>query len=290
MNKTYGITLLLFSSLMFGSYGVWSKLIGASMSPFFQGWSRGLVISLILLPVLYYLRLIVPIKREDWKWLAVFAVFTSATQAPLFYAFTHMDIGSATLLFFTSMLLTMYAVGFLFLGEGVTDVKITSFVIACAGMYMVFSFSLAAFSIFAALMAVLNGVASGGEVSFSKRLLPYSALYLSWISWTAIFLVNAPISLFLHEAQVPLALSSPWFWQLCYTIASLLGFWAVIEGLKYLEAGVGGLLGLLEIIFSIGFGIILFGEKLTSQVAIGAILILTAAALPHIRELYTKPA
>lgn len=142
MKKTYGIVLILIASLLFGSYGVWAKLIGGDMGVFFQGWSRGLIIAVALFPILYFRKLIVPIKKADWKWLAVFLVFTSLTQAPLFYAYTHMDIGSATLLFFTSMLLTMYLVGFFFLGEKMTWVKIASFALACVGMYFIFSFSL----------------------------------------------------------------------------------------------------------------------------------------------------
>ena len=145
MKKTYGIILILFSSLLFASYGVWAKLIGDGMDPFFQGWSRAVIISLALFPFLYYKKLIVPIKREHWKWFVVFLIFTAGTQAPLFYAFTPMDIGSATLLFFVSMLLTMYTVGFFFLGEQMSRVKLASFVLTCTGMYFIFSFSLCSF-------------------------------------------------------------------------------------------------------------------------------------------------
>ena len=106
MQRTYGIVLILIASFLFASYGVWAKLIGDDMGVFFQGWSRGLIIAIALFPILYAKKLIVPIKREDRRWLIVFLLFTSLTQAPLFYAFTHMDIGSATLLFFVSMLLT----------------------------------------------------------------------------------------------------------------------------------------------------------------------------------------
>lgn len=287
MKRSYGIILILISSLLFGSYGVWAKLIGSGMGVFFQGWSRGLIIALVLLPILYYKKLIVPIKKEDWRWLAVFLVFTSLTQAPLFYAFTHMDIGSATLLFFVSMLLTMYVMGYFFLGERVTSVKVVSFVVACIGMYFIFSFSLAAFTFLAASLAILNGIASGGEVSSSKKISgSYSTLYITWLSWVAIALTNAPISLFLGEAQPLPVFNAVWLWQLGYSVASMLAFWLIIEGLKYVETGIGGLLGLLEIVFSIAFGILLFNEQLTAQVAIGAVFILTAAALPHIHELY----
>src|SRR3989338_4248727 len=111
MNSTKkGAALIFLSAIFLGSYGVWSKLIGSSFGVFYQGWSRALIISIVLLPILIWNKQIVPIKKKDWGWFALFLAFTSFTQAPLFYAFTHMDIGSATLLFFVSMLLTMYFV------------------------------------------------------------------------------------------------------------------------------------------------------------------------------------
>lgn len=285
MKRTYGVVLILTASLLFGSYGVWAKLIGDDMGVFFQGWSRGLIITVILFPILYFRKLIIPIKKEDWKWFAVFLVFTSLTQAPLFYAYTHMDIGSATLLFFTSMLLTMYLIGFFYLDEKMTGLKIASFVLACAGMYFIFSFSLVTFAFLAALMAMLNGVASGGEISFSKKISgSYSTLYITWLSWIIIVITNAPISIFLGEKQFFPSFDLTWLWQLGYTIASMLAFWLIIEGLKHVEAGIGGLLGLFEIIFSVLFGIWIFNEIVTIQIMIGAGLILIAAALPHIQR------
>ena len=271
---------------MFGSYGVWSKLIGSDFGVFFQGWSRAFLIALLLFPFLLFTRQIVRIKREDWGWMLVFLIFTSLTQAPIFYAFTHMDIGSATLLFFVSFLLTMYAVGIFFLGERLNTVKAVSFLLALSGLYLVFSFSLAVFALLAALMAVLNGIASGGEVSFSKKLTgQYSALYLSWMGWVAVAVSNAFVSFWLGEAQLIPSFDIVWFYWAAYAVASIIGFWAVLEGLKYVEAGIGGLLGLLEVVFSIAFGILIFSEGLSTKIVIGACLILLAAALPHLYSL-----
>ncbi len=223
------------------------------------------------------------IEKQDRGWLLVFLVFTSCTQAPLFYAFNNMDIGTATLLFFVSMLLTMYIVGFLFLGEKLNKVKAITFLMAIVGLYFTFSFSIILFTVLAAGAAILNGIASGGEVAFSKKLSGnYSPLYLSWLSWVIIFITNGIISVLLGETQLMPSFDVVWLYQLGYVIASFLGFWSVIAGLKYIEASIGGLIGLLEIVFSIIFGIIIFQEVLTTQVIIGGILILTAAALPHI--------
>lgn len=284
-----GVIFILLSALCFGSYGVWSKLIGDSFGNFYQGWTRALIIAVILFPILLFNKQIVPIKKKDYGWLALFLLFTSFTQAPLFYAFNHMDIGSATLLFFVSMLLTMYLVGILFLGEKITKIKLISFLFAICGMYIVFPFSLVVFSLLAAILAVVNGIASGGEVSFSKKLTGnYSPLYVSWLSWIIILITNAPVSILFGEVQHSPSFNLTWLFALGYALTSLFGFLLIIKGLKYVEAGIGGLIGLLEIVFSILFGIIIFSEKLSFKIILGGLLIIIAAALPHIQEIIKK--
>jgi len=289
IRKAKSISLILISALMFGSYGLWSRLMGQDFGVFYQGWTRAFIISIILLPILYFRKEIVRIEKGDWKWLYIFLIFTSLTQAPLFYAFNHMDIGSATLLFFVTMLLTMYVIGFVFLGEKMTKVKLISFALALIGMYLVFSFSLTAFTLLAVLMAILNGIASGGEVSFSKKLSgKYSPLYLAWLCWLIIIPTNGVASILLGETQYLPSFNIAWLYQLGYVIAGIVGFWFVMEGLKHVEASVGGLLGLLEIVFSITFGILIFKEALTTKIIIGGLIIILASALPYIIALLKK--
>jgi len=284
-----GISLIFISSLMFGSYGIWSRLLGQDFGMFYQGWTRGLIIVVVLLPFLYYRKQIIKIDKTDWKWMSVFLIFTSLSSAPLFYAFNHMDIASATLLFFSTMLLTMYMVGFLFLGEKVTKIKIISFILAIAGMYLVFSFSLALFTILAVSMAILNGIASGGEIAFSKKLSgKYSALYLTWLSWAMIFITNGIISILVGETQHLPSFDIVWLYQIGYIITGIIGFWFIVEGFKYVEASVGGLLDLLEIVFGITFGILIFKEVLTTKIIIGGLIIIFASALPHLVKLLKK--
>jgi drug/metabolite transporter (DMT)-like permease len=55
-----------------------------------------------------------------------------------------------------------------------------------------------------------------------------------------------------------------------------------------IEASIGGLLGLLEIVFSILLGILIFHEVLTVRVIIGGTIIILAAVLPHIADLLHK--
>jgi len=66
----------------------------------------------------------------------------------------------------------------------------------------------------------------------------------------------------------------------------LFGFWLIIAGLKYTEASKGELIGLLEIVFTILFELLLFGETLTPKIIAGGLLIIVVAASPHIGEFY----
>ena len=285
--KNFGTVLVLLSALMFGSYGLWSKLIGPSMGNFYQGWTRSLLILVFLVPLGFVRKEIVAIKKEDRFWFIVFLVFTSLTQAPIFYAFNHMNIGTASLLFFVSMFLTMNIIGVVFFKEQLTKIKFASIFIALCGMYFVFSFSLTSFAFFAAAMAIVNGIASGGEVAFSKKLTNnYSSLYIIITSWAIILPTNLIFSLILKEPQIIPAFSYPWLWQVCYTFVALLAFWLVVVGFKYLDAGIGALLGLLEIVFSVIFGILIFKESLTISVGVGGVLIILAAALPHVQNMF----
>jgi drug/metabolite transporter (DMT)-like permease len=268
---------------MFGSYGLWSRLIGSNFGVFYQGWTRTLLIALILFPIVLCRKEIVAIRRKDWKWMSVFLISTSLTQAPIFYAFNHMDIGTATLLFFVGMTLMMYIVGFVFLGEKATKIKLIAFVLACIGLYITFSFSLVTFSLLAASMALLNGAASGIELSSSKKLTgQYSPLYVTWLSWVVIAITNFIASVGLGEIQHIPQFNLAWLYLVIYAVVSILGFWFAIEGYKSVESSIGSLLGLLEVIFAVIFGILVFHQALTSKIMVGGILIMLAAALPHL--------
>jgi len=287
--KTKGLLLILLSAFCFGSWGVLSRLIGPSFDIFYQTWSRTLVTSLILLPIVLYRKEMVPIHPKDRGWFFVFLVCTSFTSAPIFYSFNHMDIGTASLLFFVVQLLTMYAIGFLTFNERLNTVKIVAFFLACFGLYFTFSFSVAVFPILAVLLAILTGLASGGEVAFSKKLSgTYSSLYVVTLGWITLTAVNLIFSLILHERIYLPELSMPWFWQSIYIAISVFGFWAVVEGAKHLEASIAGLIGLVEIVVSVAFGIFVFHETLTGRITLGAILILLAASLPHVYELAVR--
>lgn len=278
--------MILIASVLFGTYGVWSKIMGEHFGIFYQSWVRALIIIIILLPLLIYKKQFKRIERKDMKWLWFFIGFSLFTQAPLYYAYTTLSLGTATLLFYGALIVASFTVGKFIIGEKITMIKVAAMILAFAGLTLVFGLSVTKFSILGLLMAALNGVASGAEVSSTKMLThKYSALLLTFYSWVAIFVTHLIISVGTGERQWGLENVGAWGALFVYALASLAAFWLVVEGLRYVDASIGSLISLLEIIWAVLFGAVLFGEGVGPTILLGGIIIVAAGLLPDLKNI-----
>lgn len=281
--------MILLSAIGFGSYGLWSRFIGPEFGIFTQGWVRSAIVLTILIPIAIYSKKFKKVESNDRKWILISVLFGVATQAPLYYAYNHMDIGTAILIFYAMYVITSYLVGRIFLGEKIIPIKIIALLLAFLGLFLVFGFSIAIFSVLAMLLAAINGIASGGEVATTKKSTQkFSSLQIGIYVWVGILVTHLPLALLLGEKQVPLAINFTWFAMLGFALAGLIAFWLVIEGYKYVDASIGGLMGLLEIVFGVIFGIIFFHEHLTVTIVFGGLLIILAGMLPDLFAIRAK--
>lgn len=284
-----GYIMIFIAAVLFGSYGVWSKIIGSDFGIYYQGWVRSAIVLIILLPLVYFTKAYKRVERKDWKWFSVPVIFGVFTQAPLYYAYINADIGTSTLIFYSMFVITSYLVGWLLLKEQMSKLKIAAMVLSFIGLAFVFGFSIERFTVLALLMAALNGIASGGEVATTKKpTQKYSSLMVSIAVWIGILITHLPASLIAGETQWAPVVSEVWLAMFGFAVAGLLAFWLVVEGFKHVDASIGSLIGLFEIIFGIIYGAILFGEQLTTTVIIGAGIILVAAMLPDITEIISR--
>ena len=281
--KFKGYVMILASAVCFGSYGVWSRFLGREFEGFYQGWVRSAIILMILLPIAIMGKHLKPIKKPHRKWFTVTMIFTVFTQVPLYYAFNHLPLGTATLLFYGLFLITSYLIGWIFLAEKITLVKMISLVLALVGLFVTFGLSLAVFSVGAMLLAAFNGIASGGEIATSKKSTGhYSSMQVVIYSCVLDLITHLPLSLLLHEKQVMPAFTLLWLAMFAHAISGFGGYWLVIEGFKFVDASIGSLIGLLEIVFSVLFGVYFFNDPITIPVIWGGLIILSSAILPDI--------
>ena len=284
-----GYIMIFISAIGFGSYGVWSKFIGEDFGIFYQGWVRSALVLLFLIPIAYFTKSFKPVKKTDLKWILIPVLFGVATQAPLYYAFINMDIGTATLIFYSMYVITSYVVGKIFLKEKITIPKIISLFLAFLGLFLIFGISLSIFSFLALLMAGFNGIASGGEVATTKKTTEkFSSLQIGIYVWAGILITHLPLSLLFGEKQIVPELNLVWLSMCAFALAGLISFWLVIEGYKYVDASIGGLIGLFEIIAGIGFGFIIFHEELTLLTYLGGGIIILSAMLPDLTTIFSR--
>lgn len=281
-----GSLIILTSAVLFGSFGVWSHLMGATFPPFYQTWVRSLLILLFMAPLMLKTHSFQKIKRQDWPALAVFIAFCICTQVPLYYAYNHAPIGTVQLLFYAMYVIMAYLVGRFYLGEVISKLKLLSMVLAFVGLALVFGTAVLTFAPLGLSLALLNGVASGGEVASSKKIeAKYSPALVVFWGWAFTLVTHLPLSLLVGERQVPIAFDKAWLWLVLYSCVNAAAFWLVITGFRYVDASIGGLIGLMEVVFAVIFGAIVFHEALSLRIYLAGVLIIGAAMLPDVVNL-----
>ena len=278
-----GYSIILLSAVLFGTYGVWSRLMGPSFQPFYQAWVRALIIILVMLPFMLKSKSFRKIERKDWPAVGMFVAFCVCTQVPLYYAFNHAPIGSVQLIFYSMFIVTAYIVGRFYLGEKITKIKLVAMLIALVGLAIVFGAAVLTFAPLGLTLAALNGVASGGETSSTKKISDkYPPALLVFWGWVFTIITHLPLSLLLGEKQVAPQFNRAWLWLVLYSIVNAAAFWLVVTGYKHVDASIASLVGLAEVVFAILFGAIIFHQKVTWSVYVGAVVILFAAMLPDL--------
>lgn len=285
MNHWSGVLAVFAAALLYGSYGIWSVLITAEFGIFFQSYARAIIVLLIAAPFVYFFVQWKRVVRGDYGIILLLTALGALTQAPVYYAYQNAGVGLASIFFFAAYLLAQYIVGITVFREKVTVVKVVSFALAIAGSYLIFANEIATFAVLAVLMAMLSGAASGAQVALTKLVSDkYHSMQISLYTWAGVVVTALPLSLLLGEAQHTPALTSHWFYLALFALAGLLTFVLVVYGYRYVDASLGGLIGLTEIVFAVLFGALFFAEVITLTIAIGAAIILFAAILPDLNK------
>jgi len=283
MNKKRGSSLILTSAFFYGTYGIWSRIMGSAFGEFSQAWSRGLILLIFVLVLNWRLKIFKPLQKRDLPWLVAIGLAGGLNQAPYYFGFQNLSIGTATLLFYAALVVGGYILGKVFFGEKMTLIKILGLILAITGMTFIFQFELEATQFWAATLTVIAGMLGSITVILPRKLVgAYPEFQIMVSYFLAQIFFNGILSFIFQNSLPPITNITPWLGQFAYAGAMLLANWAAIEGYRQLDASLGSLIGLAEIIFGVVFGILLFGEALSKGIIVGSLVIILAAALPHL--------
>jgi len=258
--------------------------MSSSFGEFSQAWTRGAMLLACILILNFRFRIFKKIQKKDWPWFIGIALAGGLNQAPYFIGFKYLSIGTATMLFYAALVVGGYVIGKLVFREKITGIKLISLALALIGIGAVYRFSLTPDQFIPAALTMIAGLLGATAAVMPKKLSgEYPEFQIMAGYFIVMIVVNGFLGIVLHDPLPSLAISIPWLAQLGYATAMLLANWAVIEGFKYLDASIGSLIGLAEILFGVTFGIMFFGETLGIGTIIGGVLIVASAALPNIK-------
>jgi len=262
--------------------------MGNSFGPFMQSWIRALIVIAILLPIALYTRVWQSIRWRRDKWLlSGFVLVNSFIGPSQYYATTRIGIGLTLLTLYSGYLLAMFVLGWRFNGERYSADKRAATVLAGVGLVLTFGSSLghaAPFPFFAALIA---GIFIGAQMLTVQKL-RYNAAQTNILAWATGMVGTVPLAFLLHEHAPSLQARAQWGYLLAFVAVCIASSWLCMHGVKLVEAGAAGILGLLEIVWGMLFGILFFHERPAGLVYLGAACIIAAAAIPYLKG-FKKP-
>jgi drug/metabolite transporter (DMT)-like permease len=279
-----GASLIVVSSFFYASYGIWTKLMGN----FFDGYTatvfRSTLVVAILIIMAIKLKAFEPLKiNKNWHWMLGMLIASVFTWGTLYYAILHAGVGISLSVAYAGIVIGMFLFGKLFVGEKFTKDKALSTVLGIAGLALIFSPSMHSFGLLSLLAALISGLSSAANGVFVKCI-HYSTTQSAMALWATGIVANLLIVILFGKPWPSFAWHIQWLYLVIFSLASVIASWSFVRGLKLIDAGAAGILGLMEIVFGVLFGVILFHEKLGLLVILGIAAIIAAAAVPYIRD------
>lgn len=279
-----GASLVVFSSVFYASYGIWTKLMGEFFGGYTASALRSVLTLVILVPIAVAYRQMEPVKlRQNGRYLLGMIAASFFTWGPLYYAILHAGVGISLTITYASYVISAFFFGWLFAGERFTRDKAISASLGIVGLGLIFSPSTGSLGWLALVAALVSGLSIGGTTVFSKQI-KYNATQSTIALWTTSVIANVLMALVFRETVPTIGWYAEWLYLLFFAIASVIASWMLVKGLKLIDAGAAGVLGLLEIVFGVLFGVIFFDER-PGMLALGGILVvIAAAAIPYIKD------
>jgi drug/metabolite transporter (DMT)-like permease len=283
-----GASLVVLSSFFYASYGIWTKLMGN----FFGGytasaWRSVLVVLMIAVVAVVARQFEAPRWRQTWPVWAGMLVASSLVWGPLYFAILHAGIGLALAVNYACIVIGMFVCGRVLFGERFTRDKWLSAGLGIVGLALIFLPAGGAFGWVALSAAALSGLAVAVNGSLSKRL-PYGATQSTLTLWLTSMVASAAMAWAFHEPAPVYDWRVEWLYLVLFAVASVGASWCFVKGLKLIEAGAAGVLGLLEIVFGVLFGMAFFHERPGAMELAGVAVVMVAAAIPYLKEIRAR--
>jgi len=287
-SASLGASLVVVSSFFYATYGIWTKLMGN----FFDGFTATVFRSAIVVAVIFVIAIVSgqlePLRLgKNWKYILGLIIASVLSWGPYYFAILTVGVGISLATQYAAIVIGMFFFGRIFASERFTKDKALSAVLGIVGIGLIFSPTLSGVGFLAVLGAFVSGLSGAATYVFSKKI-HYKSAQSTIICWATGIVGNAFMVAILGRTYPTFHFQVQWLYLVFFFFFSIIASWTCIKGLKLIDAGAAGILGLLELVFGVVFGILFFHEKLNTVELIGIVLIISAAAIPYFKDFNAK--
>lgn len=287
MKKYLGFLALLAAGLIFGSFGIWIRILDRELLMFQQIAFRNIIGFLMSLGLLLVMRKpLVPARGAVSK-IPLFLYALSIPVSVVLYNVAILHTGIAVTLFslYLGSLLMSIILGHVMFHEHITRQKGIAFVFAVLGLVcFLYPFSITDINIgfFAAFAA---GLADGAANAFRKLL--SSKVDIWWLVFVTMLagIIIAYILLVVY-GQPMIALGAlsgtTWFVGILFGLILMLVNYLVLYGFGHFDLQLGTIVLTTELLFGAVFGFVFFQEMLKTNELVGGLLIVVAVLAANI--------
>lgn len=281
--KVLGFSSLILTAFFFGFYGILTRIVGFNIPLFFASFMRNGFGMLILFGVIAFVGGWKPIRSQDYIWIFLRSICGMIAFFGSFVPIMHLPIGTFYFISYAGITIGGYIIAKVLLNERITNVKVVSLILALIGLCFIYSINVESLDLLYVAFAFIGGFGASGWNILAKKISHYySALQLNLIDFFTYSFYTFIISLILQETWLLPVINDVWAAQLGFVLMFLVTGQLIIYGFKFLDAQIGSLVLLLEILFGTLFAYLFFHEAVSFMTMVGGALIIIAIVLPEV--------
>lgn len=258
--------------------------MGFEIPVFYASAFRGVTSLAILAIPLFGKHLWKSIKHSDLLWFFIRSIGGFFGFVGSYFSFYYIPIGTAYFIFYGGSTIAGYFFGRILFAEKITRIKLLSLILALSGLSLIYAQSIGGGNALWMGMAFIGGLGTGVWNTFSKKISGhYSDIQLNFVDFSFSFVFVSTLSLFFREHWIAPAFNTVWLANALFVVMFLLTGQLMVYGFKRLDAQIGSLIMLLEVLFGIVLGYLFYGEIPSEWAILGGVLVIAAIVLPEIR-------
>ncbi len=281
--KTKGELAIVVAAMLYGFVGVFSRLINFQIPLYFQQWVRNLFAVAVFGMLLLVTKDWKKIQKNDMKWFFLRSICGFVSFVTIYIAFNFISFSTNYFVSYAAATIMSFAIGSFLFGERMNKVKWIALFMSVAGLYLIYAIAFKPNTSIYIGLSFLGGLASAGWDTLSKKISgTYSNIQLNFFDFTFAATLPFIISLILKEKWTPISFTTPWiatfFFGIMYIATGIL----MVYGFKRVEAQIGSVILLLDVVIGTLLGFFIFKEDVSLTALIGGAMILSAIILPKV--------